>query len=101
MGGRTEFKRVKHGEQPGDLPRKAKIRLRELEPIQLFPRQILSRACAKAFRRYIAEKGKTVQRRRDKRACNEGMGDYLEGLAPCETSESNQTLYVRAYSAAQ
>lgn len=74
----TEFKRVKHGQQPGDIPKQAKILLRErCVPVRLFPWQILTSACAKEFRLYLRDKGRTVQRRRDKRACLEGIDDIF------------------------
>jgi hypothetical protein len=72
-----EFKFVKHGEQPGEVSRRRKIQMREMrlndEDIYIFPWQSLNRRCAKAFRRYIIDKGKTVQRRRDQQAINDGL----------------------------
>lgn len=70
----TEFKRVKHGEQPGDVHRSAKIAMREKKtPIRIFPWQSLDDACAKSFRKYLQEKSKKVQRRRDKRAIEDSI----------------------------
>lgn len=61
----TEFKRVKHGQQPGDVPKRTKIAMREKF-------QEIGKA-AKAFRRYLSEKSRTVQRRRDRRAYEREM----------------------------
>ena len=69
----NEHKRVKHGEQPGDISRRRKIQLREMKPndedIYPFPWQRLNFECAKSFRKYLKIKGRTVQRRRDKKVC--------------------------------
>lgn len=66
----TEFKRIKHGQQPGDLPKGAKIRLRECRvPFRFSWGQRCGLALAKEFSRYVRDKGRTVQRRRDKKAC--------------------------------
>lgn len=59
----TEFKRVKHGQQPGDIPKRSKIRLREKRvPVHLFSWQVLSLACAKEFRAYVRDKGPPERR---------------------------------------
>lgn len=69
-----EHKRVKHGQQPGDVDRWHKIDMREKRtPVYVFPWQTLNEACAKAFRRYLIDKSRTVQRRRDKRAIKEQL----------------------------
>jgi hypothetical protein len=66
----NEFKRVKHGEQPGDLSRQTKIKMREgRTPFRVFPWQLINNNCAKEFRKYLIQKSRTVQRRRDKNAC--------------------------------
>ncbi len=52
----NEFKRVKHGQKPGDLPKGFKIAMRE--------KRIPIRA-AKTFRKILSKKGRKVQRRRD------------------------------------
>jgi hypothetical protein len=71
----TEHKRVKHGEQPGEISRLRKIQLREMrrddDYIYPFPWQRLDWKCAQSFRSYMKNKSKTVQRRRDAKACNE------------------------------
>ena len=75
----NEFKRVKHGEQPGDVSRRRKIAMREMcfadDAIAVFPWQTLNWRCAKAFCRYVIDKGKTIQRRRDKQSINSGLED--------------------------
>lgn len=63
----TEFKRVKHGHTPGDLPRRIKIAMREKRvPVKVFSWQIITVNQAKSFRRDLIKKSKTVQRRRDR-----------------------------------
>lgn len=65
----NEHKRVKHGEQPGDVSRRRKIQMCEADH---YSRSIVTDhgQCldddVKPFKRYLAEKGRTVQRRRDR-----------------------------------
>lgn len=56
-----EHKRVKHGDLPGDVGKSKKIQMREKPATKR----------DKSFLRSIIEKGKTVQRRRDKKAIEE------------------------------
>lgn len=63
-----EFKRIKHGQMPGDLPKRMKIWMREgRAPFMAWPWPVVSEKQAKSFRRFLSEKSRTVQRRRDKR----------------------------------
>lgn len=76
----TEFKRVKHGELPGDISRWAKIRMRENKgrkgtAFNLWPWQRLNEKLSKSFRRYLLDKSRTVQRRRDKEAIHAQSDD--------------------------
>lgn len=66
----TEFKRVKHGQQPGDVAKRHKIRMREKQtPFRIWYSseygQLMSNACGKAFRKFLQEKSRKRQRRRD------------------------------------
>lgn len=73
---RNEHKRVKHRQEPGDVPKQVKIAMREKRtPIQLFPWQVISDEAAKTFRNVVKEKGRTVQRRRDKAAIEAELED--------------------------
>lgn len=72
---RNEHKRVKHGELPGDIARRGKIKMREKRAFYAFPWQFMGRTVSKAFRRHLSEKGRTVQRRRDQRAIDAGLSD--------------------------
>ncbi len=72
----SEHRRVKHGEQPGDVSRRVKIALREMRPgseVSAHPWQVLNWGCAKSFRRYLRDKGRAVQRRRDRAAAEAGL----------------------------
>lgn len=76
----TEFKRVKHGEHPGDISRRAKIRMREAHKIPqhkdgfyYLPWQFINWKLMKSFKNYLRDKSRTVQRRRDKRVAQEQM----------------------------
>ncbi|MBI5262742.1 MAG: hypothetical protein HY852_13100 [Bradyrhizobium sp.] len=75
----SEHKRVKHGQQPGDLPRRTKIRMREKSgPIWLTGASHayeLGEKVIKSFRRILQKKGKKVQRRRDKREIERQLDD--------------------------
>lgn len=72
----SEHKRVKHGEQPGDISRAAKIHMRESSiEFNVFPWQTINWKCIKSFRKYLSDKGRTVQRRRDKREIANGLED--------------------------
>lgn len=69
------YKRVKHGETSGSLHRSHIIAMREgNHGFEVFPWYTIGWAQMKALNRYMKEKTKTVQRRRDKRAVN----DWLE-----------------------
>lgn len=74
-----EHKRVKHGETPGNIHRSRIIFMREKvgkygrEGFSLFPWQYIDARQAKALRKYLVEKGKAVQRRRDKQAILDGL----------------------------
>ena len=71
---RTEFKRVKHGQLPGDNSRTLKIAMREKRtPIKVREDYVVEEKCAKAFRKDLVEKSKTAQRRRDKEAIKKGL----------------------------
>lgn len=72
-----EHKRVKHGDLPGDYSKRAKIRMREKRglPFRPFPWIEIGERCAKAFRKIVQDKGRTVQRRRDQQAIQHGMED--------------------------
>lgn len=65
------YRRIKHGEMPGDISRRSKIRLREMrtgEEVMVFPWQILGVKAAKAFFRYcIRVRERAVLKRRWKR----------------------------------
>ena len=70
----TEFKRIKHGELPGDISRRAKIRMREIgDRFDVWPWQTISENCANTFRRFLQDKSKSRQRRRDKQAIFDGL----------------------------
>ena len=70
----TEFKRIKHGELPGDISRRAKILMRERGGrFNVFPWQYISENCAKVYRRFLQDKSKSRQRRRDKQAIVDGL----------------------------
>ena len=81
----SEHKRVKHGQQPGDITRDAKIAMRERRHLAIysrdenvggfwyFPWQFISDKAAHAFRRELSERSRTVQRRRDRTAIHEGL----------------------------
>ncbi len=72
----NEHKRVKHGHTPGMLNHNDLVRIREKkEPFYVFPWQWINEKCIKSFHRYIVEKSKKVQRRRDKSAIREGLDD--------------------------
>lgn len=64
----TEFKRVKFGQQPGDYSKRTKIRLLEHNPLST-DTNLSSIEHVKSFKRDIRDKSRTVQRRRDKKAC--------------------------------
>lgn len=72
----NEFKRVKHGHLPGDVSKKRLIQMRETRG-PVFIRysssyaHIIGEAACKQFRKGLAEKSKKVQRRRNKKACQE------------------------------
>ena len=73
---KNEFKRVKHGQIPGDYRRKFKIAMREKRaPIQVTSDVVIEEKPAKLFRQFLTEKSKTVQRRRDKKAIKQGMDE--------------------------
>jgi hypothetical protein len=73
---KNEFKRVKHGQIPGDLGRKSKIAMREKRtPIQVRSDVVIEEKQAKSFRQTLTEKSKTVQRRRDKKAIKQGIDE--------------------------
>jgi hypothetical protein len=73
---KNEFKRVKHGQIPGDLGRKSKIAMREKRtPIQVRSDVVIEETQAKSFRQTLTEKSKTVQRRRDKKAIKQGIDE--------------------------
>ena len=64
----SEFKRVKHGAVPGDVSKRIKIAMREKKmPVEVFPWYVIEDPCAKSFRKYLQEKSKKVQRRRNKK----------------------------------
>jgi hypothetical protein len=76
----TEFKRVKHGEHPGDISRYKAIRMREATKFSrygngffAFPWMFISRNDIKTFKKYLSSKSKKVQRRRDKRTICDQM----------------------------
>lgn len=74
----TEHKRVKHGHTPGTINQGYLIFMREARgeyELRVFPWQVLDERCGKAFRRHIAERGRTVQRQRDQRAIRDGLAD--------------------------
>lgn len=61
----ARYRRVKHGCQPGDVPKARKIAMRENRAPQVLPwGQVLDEKCAKAFRRYVIERGRIINRRR-------------------------------------
>lgn len=63
----TEFKRIKHGQQPGDVSKRTKIKMREKKiPAAVSPWQTITAPQAKAFRRFLQHKSKKRQRQRDK-----------------------------------
>lgn len=69
---RNTHKRVKTGHMPGEVSRRLMTAMRERRrsedgEIVLPWGQIFNRNCAKAFRKYLQNKGRTVQRRRDRR----------------------------------
>lgn len=58
----ANFKRTKHGQLPGDLPKAIKIRMRECkEPIEVYygpgHSQIINTNCIKKFRKDLAKRG--------------------------------------------
>lgn len=70
----NEHRRVKHGEMPGDVSRRTKIAMREKPGVShLFLSQTIGEACCRSFRSYLADKGRTVQRRRDRRTIEEQL----------------------------
>lgn len=72
----NEHKRVKHGQQPGDIPKHDKIAMREKKtPIEIFPWHTITEKAAKTYRNGLREKGKTVQRRRDKAVIKEQLDE--------------------------
>lgn len=74
----SEFKRVKHGELPGDVSRKTKIKMRERSlPFWIWPWQYISDKCIQSFRRDLRQKSKKRQRRRDKETIKEGLGSCM------------------------
>lgn len=77
---KNEHKRVKHGQQPGDIPKKMKIAMREKKaPIVVWSWHTITEKAAKNYRRMLVDRSRTVQRRRDKRACEQGY-EESEGL---------------------
>jgi phage gp16-like protein len=76
---RSEFKRVKHGQIPGDYGRQIKIAMREkrtpIKMVRSVDSWVIGDNCAKVFRKDIVAKSKTVQRRRDKEAVKKGLED--------------------------
>lgn len=71
---RNEHKRVKHGEMPGQIHRSHIIKMREKKSdIEIFPWYWVTKKQIDALNRYMKEKSKTVQRRRDKRRIEEGI----------------------------
>lgn len=76
MASRNEHKRVKHGQQPGDIPKRYKIAMREKDtPIQIFSWHSISDEAAKTYRNDLKDKGRTVQRRRDKKVIEDQLND--------------------------
>lgn len=75
----SEHKRVKHGQQPGDLPRRTKIRMRERRgAIWLAGASHayeLGEKVIKTFRKILQAKSRKVQRRRDKREIERQLND--------------------------
>lgn len=75
----TEFKRVKHGELPGDISRRHLIAMREKRvPFRVYYGgghfQQIGIKCAKVFRKNLTKKSRTVQRRRDKKEIESQVG---------------------------
>lgn len=68
----SEHKRVKHGSLPGDVSRRTKIAMREKRKITWVGYPI-PEACAKSFRKYVQDKSRKVQRRRDRREIERGL----------------------------
>lgn len=71
----SEFKRVKMGQQPGDISRRSKIKMRESsEEIQIhFSKtafQTIGEKAIKVFNAVLNKKSKKVQRRRNKDVIN-------------------------------
>lgn len=62
-----EHKRVRHGQAPGDVSKLGKIMMREGKSYKTSWGQLFGPEQSKSFRKYLAEKGRTVQRRRDRR----------------------------------
>ena len=76
MTQRNRFKRVKHGQEPGDLPKKVKIAMREGKHIVLEPfKEAVKEKHAKAFRKIVIEKGKTKERQRGKKEIARELSD--------------------------
>ena len=75
----TEFKRIKHGEMPGDIHRKRKIAMREKHVPFVIDYgggygQEIDEKSAKTFRRFLQDKSKKRQRRRDKEVILASIG---------------------------
>lgn len=70
---KNEFKRVKHGQKPGDIHKGLKIAMREGKaPIQC-GWWTISQKAAGTYNRMLKKKGRTVQRRRDKQRIQEEL----------------------------
>ncbi len=72
----TEFKRVKHGQLPGDVHKSEKIAMREkLTPKPLpYPGTLLTwTRRSKRYRKDLVLKSKSVQRQRDKKASSDEL----------------------------
>lgn len=72
----NEHKRIKHGHVPGDIAHRHLVRMRErLEGFWVWPWQFINENCIKSFRRVIHDRSKKRQRRRDKKAIQEGLDE--------------------------
>lgn len=71
MTSQNEHKRVKHRDQPGDVSKRVKIKMREIsskfdEDIVVSQCQVITVSAAKIYCKMIKDRGRKVQRQRDK-----------------------------------
>lgn len=72
----SRYKRVKHGQEPGDLSKKVKIAMRERKKIAPLPwGQTINEKAAKAFRKGVIGRGKTKERQRGKKQIERELND--------------------------